>query len=136
MTWTELEHTADMGLRIEAPDSGSLVEECAKALYAYIPPGSGDEAESETVKWTAELDGIDMEELFIRWLNELIYLWATQPSLLIPTCVPLAPVLPKRTGHGRLGPGTGGTCPFKAATYGGARLETGPPAVLTVYFDV
>lgn len=136
MTWTELEHTADMGLRIEAPDPGSLVEECAKALYAYIPPGSEDEAESETVEWTAELNGIDLEDLFIRWLNELIFLWDTKRSLLIPTCVRLDTELPTLTVQGRLVTGTGGTCPFKAATYGGARLETGPPAVLTVYFDV
>ncbi len=135
MTWKELEHTADMGLRIEAPDIESLAEECRRALYSYIPRRAANRILGHDC-WTCRLEGLDLEDLHIRWLNELIYLWDSKRSLLTPAYLSIDIEHTRLTVEGLLSTGTGGTCPFKAATYGGASLETGPPAVLTVYFDV
>lgn len=135
MTWRELEHTADMGLRIEAPSLEELLEECRKALYAYLPSGLPDQT-VEGEMWTVEIEAVDLEDLFIRWLNELIFLWDSHFAILVPISVLLEPLVPRLSVYGKLVHQTGGNSPFKAATYGGALLEEGPPAALTVFFDV
>lgn len=135
MTWRELEHKADMGLFIEAPCLEELLEECRQALYDYLPSGVPDET-TQGESWTVEIEAVDLEDLFIRWLNELIFIWDSHLSILVPISVQLDLHIPRLSITGRLIAVTGGTSPFKAATYGGCLLEEGPPAALTVFFDV
>lgn len=135
MTWRELEHTADMGLCIEAPSPEALLEECRRALYSYLPFGIPGETETSE-SWTVEIQAVDLEDLYIRWLNELIFIWDSRLSIFVPTSVLFEPLVSRFSIHGKLVKGTGGTSPFKAATYGGARLEEGSATALIVFFDV
>ncbi len=69
LTW--LDHTADAGLEIRAPDFSGLLEGCAEALYDLVCDRAG----------VAELLGLRMrlppappEERLRYWLEELIFL--------------------------------------------------------------
>jgi SHS2 domain-containing protein len=135
MTWRELEHTADMGLHIEASNLEELLEECRRALYSYLPYEVPDQT-IRSKSWTVFIQAVDLEDLFICWLNELIFLWDAHLSVFIPTYVQFEPQISRLSVNGKLIPQTGGTSPFKAATYGGTLLEKGPPVALTVFFDV
>jgi SHS2 domain-containing protein len=71
-----LEHTADMG--IEA--TGATLEElftntaCAlrEMIFGVLPP------DPEPISLDINLEGMDIEELLVSWLNEILYLFETQ----------------------------------------------------------
>jgi len=64
------DHAADVGIRIEASSCASLFATAGRAVMDWIgrPPGS-DELCRRAVQLRAE----DLEELMVRWLQELIY---------------------------------------------------------------
>ncbi len=70
MPYELIDHTADMGLRVSAPSTEGLFEEAAYAL-ADIMGGRSDEGREEVV---VESRGIDLVDLFVRWLQEILYL--------------------------------------------------------------
>jgi SHS2 domain-containing protein len=70
------EHTADLGLRIFATDLPDLFQTAGAALFDVIVANRGDVrvVETELVSLKAE----STEDLFIEWLNELIFRSETQ----------------------------------------------------------
>jgi len=80
MVFEELEHTADIRMRISAPDLSSLFSESgfalARTLYGEYPQ------ETPSVSFSLEADGKDPEELIVNFLSELLFL--TETEYLVP----------------------------------------------------
>lgn len=69
MTTREIEHTADLGIEIEAADLSGLFSEAAEALYGLVAD-SDDINPKEKIAVSAMGQG--WEELFHAWLCELL----------------------------------------------------------------
>ncbi|MGD0209869.1 MAG: archease [Desulfomonilia bacterium] len=70
MPYTLIDHTADIGMRVNAKSIEGLFEEAAHAL-ADILGGRSDEGDAEII---IETQGIDQVDLLVRWLQEILYL--------------------------------------------------------------
>jgi SHS2 domain-containing protein len=74
-----LEHTADLGLCLTAPDAPALFAVAARALFDQIAaeprPGAG-------IRRTLRASGSDWSDLLVDWLRELLYLWNGERLLL------------------------------------------------------
>ena len=80
MPFEELEHTADVKMRVTAPDFVSLLAESGHALASVL---YGDfEAEAETMTLEIEAEGADYGELAVNFLSELLFL--TEIEYLVP----------------------------------------------------
>jgi SHS2 domain-containing protein len=64
------EHTADLGLRVRAPDLDTLFAEAATCLFSAIVEDVGTVRPDRDVR--IELAGADREFLFFDWLRELL----------------------------------------------------------------
>jgi SHS2 domain-containing protein len=73
------DHTADLGLRVRAPDLNTLFAEAAQALFAVIVDDLGTVNVVQEVK--VELAGNDREYLLFDWLKELLYCFDVQHLL-------------------------------------------------------
>lgn len=71
-----LEHTADMGMEVTGETLDELFRHAAEGLremiFGEIPPTRADHSEKIAV------EGEDLEELLVGWLNELLYLFETR----------------------------------------------------------
>lgn len=67
------EHTADLGLRVRAPDLDTLFAEAAEALFAAIVEDLS--AVQFQQQRDVQLTGDDHTYLLFDWLNELLYLF-------------------------------------------------------------
>ena len=65
------EHTADLGLRVRAPDLDSLFAEAAQALFAAIVENIGDVNGRQRLD--IRVEGEEHEYLLFDWLKELLY---------------------------------------------------------------
>ncbi len=65
------EHTADLGLRIRAPDLDALFVEAARALFAAAL--DNPDAVRPLQRLDVQLGGTDREYLLFDWLKELLY---------------------------------------------------------------
>jgi SHS2 domain-containing protein len=74
------EHTADLGLRVRAPDLDTLFAEAALALFAAIVEDPATVAASRKVE--VHLAGSDREYLLFDWLKELLYHFDAEHLLL------------------------------------------------------
>jgi SHS2 domain-containing protein len=74
------EHTADLGLRVRAPDLDTLFAEAAACLFSAIvdDPGAVRPARRIDVK----IDGAEREYLLFDWLRELLYAFDSRHLLL------------------------------------------------------
>jgi SHS2 domain-containing protein len=74
------EHTADLGLRVIAPDLDTLFAEAAQALFAAIVEDLGtiQPRQQLDVRLTAD----DREYLLFDWLKELLYRFDSEHLLL------------------------------------------------------
>jgi SHS2 domain-containing protein len=70
------EHTADLGLRIRAPDLNALFAEAAVALFSAFVANREGIAPVESVN--VALPAAEPEELLHDWLAELLYLFHTR----------------------------------------------------------
>ena len=69
------EHTADLGLRVRAPDLNSLFAEAAAALFSTIV----DVAQVRPLQQeTFRIEGGDRDYLLFDWLNELLFTFETR----------------------------------------------------------
>jgi len=70
--YTLLDHTADLGIRISGIDLKDLFENAGRALMhlmiSFEPP-------EKTSSVKISLSGEDLEDLMVRWLGELLYLF-------------------------------------------------------------
>ena len=73
------EHTADLGLRIRAPDLDTLFVEAAQALFAAIVEDLGTVDPRQ--KLEVKLAGDDRAYLLFDWLNELLFRFDTEHLL-------------------------------------------------------
>jgi SHS2 domain-containing protein len=64
------EHTADLGLRIVAPDLDTLFAEAAECLFAAIVENPAEVKPNQSVD--VALSGSDREYLLFDWLRELL----------------------------------------------------------------
>jgi SHS2 domain-containing protein len=74
------EHTADLGLRVRAPDLDTLFAEAAAALFAAVVE---DPATVQPLqRLDVELAGDDRAFLLVDWLKELLYHFDAEHLLL------------------------------------------------------
>ncbi|WP_018110496.1 archease [Thermus igniterrae] len=75
MVVTPLDHTADVGFRMEAESLEALFQAALKGLLQvmFLNPPQGGRRRKRVV-----LEAEDLETLLVRYLNELIYLIQTQ----------------------------------------------------------
>ena len=70
-----LEHTADMGLLVSGKNLSELLKNAAQGLFETIAVvDTIDATDSVEIRLTAE----SVEDLFVRWLDELIFQHETQ----------------------------------------------------------
>jgi SHS2 domain-containing protein len=74
------DHTADVGLRILAPDRSALFAEAARALFSLVVVNL--DAVQAVEQRHYELAGEQDEYLLFDWLNELLYTFETEHLLL------------------------------------------------------
>lgn len=76
--YTIIEHTADIGVAVEASDLAGIFVNAAVAMFDIMAqrhaPAPGSSREKINVKISAERT----DELLVRWLNELLSLSATR----------------------------------------------------------
>lgn len=69
--WEEREHTADLALRVTAPDLPALFAAAGRGMFSLIT----DITTIPLTRTTAiSLQALDRESLLVDWLNELLYL--------------------------------------------------------------
>jgi SHS2 domain-containing protein len=73
------EHTADLGLRVRAPDLDTLFAEAAACLFSAIVDDPAAVRPSQRVD--VRIDGADREYLLFDWLRELLYRCESQHLL-------------------------------------------------------
>lgn len=74
--FTTFEHTADLGLRVEADSIESLFEEAAAGLISIICRNPEAIGRNETRQ--IRVRGTDWDELLHDWLDELLYLFSAE----------------------------------------------------------
>ena len=122
------EHTADVGLRVEASSIEELFVEAARGLFALTVENPEAIEPRRTV--TIELESENLEGLFVDWLRELIYRFETEHLLLRDFRIELS------AGNRRLRAECTGELAdwtrhlpdneLKAVTYHGLRVEQTP----------
>jgi SHS2 domain-containing protein len=65
-----VEHTAELGLEIEATSPGGVFEEALAAFAELV----GDGGDGEPVTRDVELEAAELDLLLVEWLSELLYL--------------------------------------------------------------
>ncbi|HYV36093.1 MAG TPA: archease [Gemmataceae bacterium] len=73
------DHTADLGLRIRAPNLDTLFVEAAQALFATIVTDL--DTVKPTVRRDVNLPADDREFLLFDWLKQLLYWWDAEHLL-------------------------------------------------------
>jgi SHS2 domain-containing protein len=73
------EHTADLGLRIKAPDLDTLLIEAARGLLSIIVENP-EEVRPQQEK-NFHIDGQESQYLLFDWLNELLFTFETEHLL-------------------------------------------------------
>jgi SHS2 domain-containing protein len=117
------DHTADLGLRIRAPDLDTLFVEAGRALFAAIVEDLDTVQPRQQVQM--ELAGEDREFLLIDWLKELLYQFDSQHLLFSRFEVHVGDKGLSATASGEpLDPGRHSLLhEVKAITYHGLRVE-------------
>lgn len=69
MSYRYIDHTADIGIHIVSRDERCLFEEAAQALIDMMGAWCGEGSRSERIS----VEGIDMADVLVRWLQELLY---------------------------------------------------------------
>lgn len=137
MPWVELPHTADAGLEITAFSVEDLVTEAARAFYAFMfGEVSLVRSLEEHTEHSVELECMDLLELFVSWLNELLYIYDTKEKVFSPEIVEVDLKRARLLAKGNLHVAPSPARAVKAATYGGAEISEGPPWRLRVYLDL
>ncbi len=73
------EHTADLGLRVRAPDLDALFDEAARGLLSIIVDNL--DAVRPDHEATIEIQGFEKDYLLFDWLSELLYRFETDHLL-------------------------------------------------------
>ena len=73
-----IEHTADIGIKVEAP---TLPELFANAAYGMFDLLCNAEAVRTEIERTVAVEAADHEELLVNWLGELLFVFDSQKLL-------------------------------------------------------
>lgn len=131
--YEELGHTAEVGMRVGAPDAESLFVCAAQGLYTLAGVAAGEPRLQERIM----LESFDIESLLVDWLSELVYRLDTVGH--VYEQIAIESWTPTRL-TARLAGGVAAAPPqraIKAVTYHGLRVaasEQGWEA--EVYFDI
>lgn len=132
-TFEELGHTAEVGMRVQAPTPAALFACAARAMFAI----AGAHAGPPQTRRDLTVESFDAESLLVDWLSELLY-WhehtgeiydqvevtSWTPTRLRATITGSAVTAPPRLS-------------IKAVTYYGLRVaEEAGQWVAEVYFDI
>ncbi len=79
--YTEIEHTADVGIALRAPDMISAFEGAAAAAFDLMCDLDRVAPEA-SFELSVEGRPGDLEHLMVRWLSELLYLYSSEGVLL------------------------------------------------------
>ncbi len=131
-----VEHTADIGIEVAAPDVEGIFVRGALAVFDIM---FGLESITKRKHRQIEVEGDDLSELLVAWLNELLYVYAVDKMLFCE----FADV--RLDGHRFRATGFGEDfdpdrhrvqTEIKAATYHGLALKSGNGWKTTIIFDV
>ena len=137
MPFDVIDHTADTGIRVWAPDFTELISEAARGMFAQIT--DPETIDVTTVK-TIAVDGIDKTDLVINVLRELLFLFSGDNLLVRWFAVDRA--------DGNAASVRAGCEPFdpekhpirtdiKAVTYAGGDIVVLPDGLeITIIFDI
>ncbi|MFH1985126.1 MAG: archease [Pseudomonadota bacterium] len=75
MVFEQIDHTADVGLKIIADSAAALFSEAARGMFSLIVSGPASGV-TETREIRIQAD--DWEGLLVAWLRELLYLWHSE----------------------------------------------------------
>lgn len=131
-----IEHTADIGLRVWAPDLNGLFAEAAVALVSVM----GSPTSRITATIDVALEAPDQDALMVDWLSEILFLFEARELVVIEARVHVSEA-PWRLAATIDGVGTEGFDQegpaVKAVTYHGLELTRTPAGYETkVYLDV
>lgn len=84
MAYTLIDHTADLGIRVQAAGVRELFEETAAAMFDLIVDGR--QVAPEDVH-PLRLRGRDWPDLMVNWLRALLYLWNGELQLMARTAI-------------------------------------------------
>jgi SHS2 domain-containing protein len=130
------EHTADMGLRITAPDLAGLFEEAAAGLFSMLVSGV---PESNGRVREIRIPGERHDYLLVDWLAELLSLSSAKAVWFDAFNVQLgaAGITAHTREHSLLTAGITVLTEIKAITYHGLKLERSPDGwVAEIVVDV
>jgi len=74
-TYDQLEHTADLALRVRGEDLPRLFSNAARAMFEQLADIGHVEP---SVERGVSVEGSDYESVLVNWLNELLYLHETK----------------------------------------------------------
>jgi SHS2 domain-containing protein len=87
MGWRTIEHTADLGLEVEAPTLGELFLGGAHGMMGVLLGSEAGSLEGEVgaaAGWRGlEVEAPDLEALFVGWLREILYIQITEELLFV-----------------------------------------------------
>ncbi|KPL21725.1 MAG: hypothetical protein AMJ93_08960 [Anaerolineae bacterium SM23_84] len=129
----QLEHTADLALRIYGRDMRKLFANAAYAMFSQLAAVT---RLGHTTERIVKAQGTDFESLLVNWLNELLYLHETEGEVYSAFSIDeLSPESLAATVYGA--PCEEIYTIIKAATYHDLRIsKTGEGFVATIVFDV
>jgi len=120
------DHTADLGLRIRAPDLSALFAEAGRALFSAIVENLDTVRPATELRLSLEADALD--ELLRDWLAELLYRFHVERTLFSHFDVALEGASLTATARGE--PVDAGRHriegELKAVTYHGLKVERQP----------
>jgi SHS2 domain-containing protein len=120
------DHTADIGLRIWAPDRPSLYAEAARALFSLVVLNLDAVRPVEQRRFV--IAGEQDDYLLFDWLNELLYTFETEHLLLSEFQIELEPAGLRATGRGERLDRSRHELDHevKAITYHGLKIDSAP----------
>lgn len=131
--WEEIEHTADVALRVYGETLAALFTHAARGMLSLA---GGQPANGDTRQIEIKLEAIDTETLLVDWLTEIAYL--LEGEELVVTDVKIGEISERALGGAVIGqPGRAFDKHIKAVTYHALSItqaEDGYRA--TIVFDV
>ena len=74
-----IDHTADLGIEVWAPDGPGLFLQSARALFDLLWDPAPLQAERKS---RIEVSGADWPDLMVNWLRELLFCWTGRQRLI------------------------------------------------------
>ena len=129
----EIDHTADLAVRVYGRDMQELFANAAHGMFALMGSPSLEEATCQRI---VSLEAVDQEALLVDWLNELIYMHEVEEETYFQFEVEiLGPSALRAQVAG--GPTEIKTKAIKAATFHDLTIgRTADGLVATIVFDV